>query len=335
MRNSRGLRAVLAWPLVLTLCLSGCASHGSHTPSESAPPATTHEETGAVVAPSGSSTPVAADPALTSSVGLWNITVLSTDRDAATTIGQGNHPDNFPEVMTTLQITNTAGSVQNVELLEFQFGSLVGTQNGYNPWDDWCAPVDTDVYATSLLYLPGETRTVTVCVPVDPSDADSLSLWVSYSDGNDWVDGPEMRLPPAGATQRAQPQEDVAKLQARTLAAAGRSADAWGYQLAVSNVTAAQAVVGKSVVSLTLHADPVDSSLAPPGYVLSSGIGPSGNAYPTSICHTGEMWKTFDGTAWTQDLCMTVETADAGSLLFILEAVLMNEASVHLDARPT
>ena len=269
-------------------------------------------------------------------VGPWEVAVLSTDHDAADEIGQGNHPDNFPAVLTTLQITNTADSVQDVYLLDFQFGALDGTQNGYGPWDDWCAPFPDNVYGSLLLYLPGETRTVGVCVPVDPRDAARLTMWVSYFDGNESDGEVEVLLPSEGEEWAPRPQEDVASIQARALAKAGRSADGWGYHLAVSDVAVGEAIDGKRVVSLSLRANPNDPSAQPTGYALASGIGPSGSSYVTSACDSPkDHWVAFDGTAWTEDLCMTVDASDAESMLLVFPGNYVGEASVHLDARPS
>ena len=272
--------------------------------------------------------------AKTFSVGPWEVAVLSTNHDAVDEIGQGNHPDNFPAVLTTLQITNTADSVQDVYLLDFQFGALGGTQNGYSPSDDWCAPFPDNVYEIPLLYLPGETRTVGVCVPVDPRDAARLTMWVSYFDGNESGGEVELMLPRDGEEWAPHAEEDVATLQARALARAGRSADGWGYHLTVSDVAVGEAVDGKRIVSLSLRADPIDPSVPPAGYALASGIGPSGNVYDTSLCHSGEYWEQFDGTTWSQDLCMTVDASDAESMLLVFQGNYVGEASVHLDARP-
>lgn len=268
------------------------------------------------------------------SVGPWEVAVLSTNHDAVDEIGQGNHPDNFPPVLTTLQITNTADSVQDFSVLEFLFGALDGTENGYNPWDDWCAPFPNNVRDRSILYLPGETRTIGVCVPVDPRDAARLTMWVSSSDGNEPGDEVEVLLPPDGEEWAPRPQEDVATLQARALALAGPSGEGWGYRLEVSDVAIGDMADGQRVVSLTLHADPIDPSVPPVGYVFSAGIGPSGNAYETSLCRSREYWKSFDGSAWSQDLCMTVDAADAESILLVFDGIYIQESSVHLDARP-
>lgn len=267
-------------------------------------------------------------------VGPWEVTLLSTDRDAADTIGKGLHPDDFVEVLTTLQVTNSADNVQDVALLDFEFGATDGTQNGYSPWDDWCAGTENDIYAGRVLYLPGETRTVSVCVPVDPRDAAGLETWVAYYDGNNSVGEVELSLPPDGAEWAPRPEESVASLQARALALADRSAVGWGYRLTVSRVTIGEVVDGQRVVSVSLDARPADPSFPLAGYVFSSGIAASGASYRTSICHPGEYWKPFDGSAWTQDVCMTVEAADADSLLLVFEAMYINEASVHLDVRP-
>jgi len=268
-------------------------------------------------------------------VGPWEVAVLSTNHDAADEIGQGNHPDTFHAVLTTLQITNTADTVQDVYLLDFQFGALEGTQNGYGPWDDWCAPFPENVYGNSMLYLPGETRTVGVCVPVDPRDAARLTMWVSYFDGNESGGEVELLLPPDGEEWAPRPHEDVASVQARALAKAGRSADGWGYHLTVTDVAVGEVVDGKRVVSLSLQADPMDTSAPPAGYALARSIGPSGNSYVTSQCGSPrEQWVAFDGTAWTQDLCMTVDALDAESMLIVFPGSFIGEASVHLDARP-
>lgn|GEM_PF-4413030 len=279
--------------------------------------------------------PTTAPTAPTFMVGPWEVAVLSTNHDAAPEIGKGNHPDNFAEVLTTLQITNTADTVQDVYFLDFQFGALDGTENGYSPWDDWCAPFPDNVYEIPTLYLPGETRTVAVCVPVDPRDAAHLTMWVSYYDGSESDGEVERLLPPDGDEWAPRPQEDVASLQARALAAADRSAEGWGYHLTVSNVALGDVVDGDQVVSFSLRADPIDPSAPPAGYFESSGIGPSGKVYETSVCRSGEYWEQFDGTAWTQDLCMTVDASDAESMLLVFQGNYLVGASVHLDAHPT
>lgn len=277
----------------------------------------------------------AAPAAQTFMVGPWEVAILSTDRDAADTIGQGNHPDDFPAVLTTVQITNTAGYAQDATLLDFEFGSMYGTQNGYSPWDDWCAPTDDNIYGGRTLYLPGETRTVSVCVPVDPRDAADLAAWISYYDGNESEGEVELLLPPDGANWSPQPEEPVAVVQARALALASRTADGWGYRVTVSNVTIGDEVDGQRVVSVSLDASPTDPSFPPAGYVLSSAIAASGAIYGTTVCHSGEYRKKFDGSAWNQDLCVTVDAADAESLLLVFDTMYINEPGLLLDARPS
>lgn len=263
----------------------------------------------------------------------WEITVLATDRDAGRTLGQGNHPDDFPQVMTTISLTNTSTSVRDQTVLEFTFGDPGGTQNGYRPGADWCADHPLNYLASPWLMLPGETRVVTVCVPVNPRDAEGLIMWVANTDYSDPdVTEIEVALPDDGQEWDAVPGPDYATLHHELADRAGPSGTAFGYEFEIADVSITDGATGNADVKITLDAEFVDPEADPAVFLEVTALGPSGSQVVPEGCQSGVMEPTLEGEPWTHEYCMAVPEADANSLLFTLAQWYSAPDSLTLNA---
>lgn len=283
----------------------------------------------AVPATSGSP----ADVAETYRVGTWDVTVLSTDRDAGNDLGQGNHPADFPQVRTTLHVTNVAETVQDILELEFAFGDVNGTQNGYSPWDDWCAPDPQSYLTLPTLFLPGESRIVTVCVPVDPSDAAGLSMWLIPGDPAVTDIEVEVPLLPEGATVDPPASVDTATVHRRLLEQVPTAGIAFGYEFSVESVAIGQPQGELVTVMVTVRAEPINPETTRSQWVEVAMIGESGGAVDAESCEQGAYWPALVGEPWTHEFCADVPAADAPALLVVLRQGYVEPASLALDAR--
>lgn len=266
-------------------------------------------------------------------VGPWALAVLSTDRDAGKVLGQGNHPDDFRQVLSTLLVTNTSDIAQDVSMLDFIFGAPEGSGHAYSPWDDWCVFHDLDYTAFPTVMHPGQSRVVTVCVPVDPADADGLTMWVTHGDpaapGRTMT---QVAIPADGDDTEPPSFDDFATVHARTLEEAGREGTAFGYTFRVEDVTVTPGDEGRSRVQVTVDADANGS--ASEGSLEHVVVGPKGTQIGRDICTPGEFPPPLDGQPWRYDFCFSVPDDEADSLLLIIADWYDTADAVTLDARP-
>lgn len=263
----------------------------------------------------------------------WEITVLSTDRDAGRTLGQGNHPDDFPQVMTTISLTNTGTSVRDQTMLEFTFADPGGTQNGYNPWDDWCASHPLDYAASPWYVLPGQTKVVTVCVPVNPRDADGLTMWVVDGDPAD-LDAKEIQIPltKEGEEWDAPAESNYAALHQDLASRTQRTGTAFGYEFSIADVSVSAEGDGLANVAITLDAKFLEHDTSREAFVDVEILGPSGTQEPAQRCDTSTYVPTLEGESWQYDYCVSVPQEDAHSLLLVLAQWYTAPNSLTLNA---
>lgn len=266
-------------------------------------------------------------------VGPWVLSVLSTDRDAGELLGQGNHPDGFRQVLSTLLVTNTSDTVQDVSMLEFLFGASGGSGHGYTPGDDWCAFHELDYTAFPTVMFPGQSRVVTTCVPVDPVDADGLAMWVRHGDTT-VPGGPPIEIALPADDEETEPPafDDFPTVHARMLEHAGREGMAFGYTFRVEDVTVTPGDEGRSRVRVTVDtgASGETSDNSPQHFV----VGPNGNHTSRDICTPGEFPPPLDGQPWRYDFCFTVPEDEAHDLLLVIADWYNSPDAVTLDARP-
>ena len=266
-------------------------------------------------------------------VGPWGLSVLAIDRDARDVLGQGNHPEDFPQVLFTLLVTNTSDMVQDISMIDFSFGNPQGTENGYSPWDDWCAFDELDYTAYPTVMFPGQSRVVTTCVPVDPIDADGLLMWVSHGDPTEAGNEPtEVPLPAPGDEPELPEFDDFATAHARELQQAQREGAAFGYTFRIEGVTVTPGGEGQSRVRVTVDAGAAGSTSDSSAEHFV--VGPNGTQIGRDICTPGVFPPPLDGQPWTYDFCFTVPDDEAGDLLFVLADWYGPPAAVTLDARP-
>ena len=260
-------------------------------------------------------------------VGPWEVTVLSTNRDAGAFIGLGNHPEEFPQVLTTLWVTNTSDIVHDLSMLEFSFGNPAGSGHGYNPWDDWCARHQLDYTASPTVMFPGQSRVV-------PTDAAGLRMWVGHGDptepGNDQT---EIALPADGVESEPPVFDSFTAVHERELEQAGQAANAFGYVFTVENVTVTPTDQSQSRVAVTVDAQPSSPGALPGGLLEYQVVSHNGTRIARDICTPGEFPPDLDGQPWTYDFCFTVPEDEADDLLLIIADWYDVPDAVTLDAR--
>lgn len=268
-------------------------------------------------------------------VGPWGLSVLSTDRDAGAFLGQGNHPDEFRQVLTTMLVTNTSDIVQDVSMLEFSFGSPQGTENGYSPWDDWCAVHELNYAESPVLMFPGQSRVVATCVPVDPIDAEGLRMWVSHGDPTDDSNATTVFALPVDGDDTDPPEfDDFATAHARELQQAQREGSALGYAFRVEDVTVTSVGQNQSQVKITVDAAATGSAAPLDVHGEQFVVGPSGIEIGPGICTPGVFAPTLDGQPWRYDFCFTVPHDEVDALVLVIADWWGAADALTLDARP-
>lgn len=274
-----------------------------------------------------------AAPGPTHFLGPLEITVLSTDRDAGRTIGEGFHPADFRQVLTTLNLTNTSSTVVSQVMLEFEFGAPDGANFGYSPWDDWCAGHPLDYAGSAEFVLPGQTNVVTVCVPVDPLDADGLEMSVTYGDpaepDAEWI---HVSLPPEGEQWAAPAQSDYGQMYRELADRTQRTGTAFGYEFSITKVDITDAGDGMATVAITLDAKFLARGAPRDVFLDVDVLGPSGTQELAGRCNPDRYMPTLDGESWQYDYCVTVPKDEADSQLLLLAQWYNAPESLTLNA---
>jgi len=266
--------------------------------------------------------------AVAAPVGDWEVAVLETNRNATEDWTEEQMDVGFDAalVMTTVYVKyNGEAPTEFTEALGWDFGSQSGTNNGYNPWDDWCPTWRDSVLEVGTM-LPGEARVVRVCVPVASEDAAGLEMHVTQGPGN--FDGPmrTFELPTDGTSYGAPEGASVNTPYQVAMDNAQDSGpwrgDTYGAQRSWILDSGQEDENGEHFVHIAATFDverspaPLDTSARDPEL-----RGPSGRVYWPHPCPDSDLPNTSDLTAPEIQVCWYVLAEDAHDLVAVFADV--------------
>lgn len=256
-------------------------------------------------------------------VGDFDVAVLETNRHATEDWTDAQMDVGFPAalVMTTVYVKyNGEGPVEFTEALAWDFGSTEGTNNGYNPWDDWCPGWDNSVLNVSVM-LPGEAQVLRVCVPVALEDATGLDMHVSANPAD--FSGPyrTFGLPPDGTVYSA--PLDASKNDPYTVAKAEAKAEGvWRADTYTPTRTWVVQTNDDETVRIAAEFSVRRSATKSEGTAWNPEVrGPSGASYLGGPCPGDDVPSSSDDTASTIHECWDVSESDAHDLVAVFADV--------------